>query len=179
VGECSVRSGRGGASGIQHGRQPNLYGGSLRHTGWRQWRGLAREGRPRRQVTSGRGGHQGAEPGARGEHAVIAVAVEPRGRQEGGEPAEELDRGEPDHGASVGCGPGQVIDDRPLLAPRPRGPCVPPFESLERERRPGAVSARTTRSTPQPWSTRLISGFWMFAKWTSVTGLTSSLWPLG
>lgn len=33
---------------------------------------------------------------------------------EGGEPAEELERGEPDHGAAVGRGPWQVIDDLAL-----------------------------------------------------------------
>ena len=41
---------------------------------------------------------------------MIAVAVQARRREQGGEPVEEFEWGEPDHGTAVGRGPRQVVD---------------------------------------------------------------------
>ncbi len=73
---------------------------------------------------------------------MVAVAVNARGREQGGEPVEEIERGEPDHGAAVGCGPRQVIDDLAL------GLSIPPFEPLQSEGWPGTVAEQPLEAGP-------------------------------
>jgi len=53
----------------------------------------------------------GTEPGIGGEDAVVAVAMDAGRRDQAGEGGEELERGEGEDGATVGCGSGQVIED--------------------------------------------------------------------
>lgn len=73
---------------------------------------------------------------------MIAVPVDAGRRDESGQPIQELERGEPEHGAPVGRGPGQAIADLTLGLP------VAPLEPLERERRPGAVAEQSLESGP-------------------------------
>ncbi len=49
----------------------------------------------------------GPEPGIRSQHTVVAVAMDPRGRDELGEGLEELERREQQLGAAVDVGLGK------------------------------------------------------------------------
>ncbi len=81
----------------------------------------------------------GAQPGVGSEHPVEPGEIEPGRRDEGGEFAEELERGEEEVGGAVGAGPLHPIGEGAVLAPG---------ESLEREGTASSVAAKSLQSEP-------------------------------
>ena len=73
---------------------------------------------------------------------MIAVPMDAGRRYESGQPVEELERGEPEHGTTVGRGRGQAIEDLTIGLP------VAPLEPLQRERRPGTVAEQSLEAGP-------------------------------
>ena len=57
------------------------------------------------------GDDRGAELGVRGQHAVVAVAVEARGRDEPGDSLEELYGREQEFGTALQVGPGEPVKE--------------------------------------------------------------------
>ncbi len=73
-------------------------------------------------VVASEGDDPGPEAGVRGEHAVVAVAVDPGRRDQAREGFEKLERREGEEGPAIGGGAGWLIED-PANAPgvgRPR-----------------------------------------------------------
>ena len=81
----------------------------------------------------------GPEPGIRSQHTVVAMAMDPRGRDELGEGLEELERGEQQLGAAVDVRLGEAVDQAALGRGK-GGAGIECVQTFEREGRAGTVA---------------------------------------
>ncbi len=68
----------------------------------------------RRRLGPAEGHDVGPEPGIGSQHTVVAMAMDPRGRDELGESLEELERGEQQLGAAVDVGFREPVEEAAL-----------------------------------------------------------------
>ncbi|MEJ2582741.1 MAG: hypothetical protein P8127_14065 [Acidobacteriota bacterium] len=97
----------------------------------------------------------GPEPCVGGQHAVVAVAVDPGRRDQPREGLEELEGREGEEGAAVGGGTGRLVDHPPdagIVVGPPSGVALDP-QPVEGEGRSGAVAEEplATRARSEPW----------------------------